>query len=115
MILLGVSCASFALLSGFDLATAEDLAWQESPVKLSKDVELKVPPEFGNLVAVTQDSEIHHLYFQDSQGTIRIVRVGQPGASVKSRRPMDLLSPTVHVLNRGPAKVEESSAGYRGY
>ena len=65
----------------------------------------KVPESFGRLVQVAVSSDIHYLYFQDDAGTIRIVPVGQRGAGQHSRAPIQLLSTSVFVIERGGKSI----------
>lgn len=64
------------------------------------DVPLAVPPEYGRLVNVAVSSEVHHLYFEDAKGTIRIVLLGPAGAVQKARHGFQLLVPEVYLINR---------------
>ena len=65
----------------------------------------KVPESFGRLVQVAVSSDIHYLYFEDTAGTIRIVPVGQRGAGQHSRAPIQLLSTSVFVIERGGKSI----------
>ena len=65
----------------------------------------KVPESFGKLVQVAISADIHYLYFDDAAGTIRIVPVGQRGASQRSRAPIQLLSASVFVIERGGKSI----------
>ena len=56
-------------------------------------------------MGVAVSSEVHHLYFEDHRGTIRVVLVGFSGAGLRARQPIQLLSPQVRVIERGPARV----------
>ena len=60
----------------------------------------EVPKQYGRLVDVAVSSEIHHLYFQDGAGRIRIVLVGHRGAVQHTRSPIQLLTHDVYVLER---------------
>ena len=60
----------------------------------------EVPKRYGQLVSVAVSSEIHHLYFQDGAGKIRIILVGHRGAVQHARSPIQLLTPDVYVLER---------------
>ncbi len=63
---------------------------------------LNIPSAYGALVSVAVSSEVHHLYFQDKQGTIRIVLVGPKGAVQRARHGLQLLSQDVYVIERKP-------------
>ena len=73
---------------------------QEIQVSASRNASLVVPPEYGRLVSVVADSEVHHLYFEDSQGTIRVVLVGRSGAVQRARQNFQLLTRDVYVIGR---------------
>jgi hypothetical protein len=68
----------------------------------------KVPEEYGRLVQVAVSSDIQYLYFEDGAGTIRIVPVGQRGAVQRSRAPVQLLSSSVFVIERGGKSIPAS-------
>ena len=60
----------------------------------------EVPKRYGRLVNVAVSSDIHHLYFQDGAGRIRIVLLGRRGAVQHARAPIQLLTSDVYVLER---------------
>ncbi len=60
----------------------------------------EVPKRYGRLVNVAVSSDIHHLYFQDGSGRIRIVLLGRRGAVQHARAPIQLLTNDVYVLER---------------
>ena len=60
-----------------------------------------IPERYGRLVNVVVNSEIHHLYFEDGAGTIRVVLLGPRGAVQRSRNPLQLLSTDAFVIKRG--------------
>ena len=62
----------------------------------------KLPEGYGRLVNVVISSEVHYLYFEDQRGTIRVVLIGPRGAVPRSRAPLQLLSPDIYVITRGP-------------
>ena len=59
-----------------------------------------VPKQYGRLVNVAVSSEIHHLYFQDGAGKIRVVLLGRRGSVQHARSPIQLLTHDVYVLER---------------
>jgi hypothetical protein len=59
-----------------------------------------IPEGYGPLVNVVVSSEVHHLYFQDGAGVIRIVLVGQRAAASRARAALHLLSPSVYRIDR---------------
>ena len=64
---------------------------------------LEIPSAYGSLVDVAVSSEIHHLYFQDSQGEIRVVLIGPHAAAQKARHAIQTLSDKVYVIKRTPS------------
>lgn len=70
----------------------------------------KVPESYGRLVQVAVSSDIHYLYFEDEAGAIRIVPVGQRGAVQRSRAPIQLLSTSVVVIERGGKSIPAAPA-----
>ena len=60
-----------------------------------------LPSQYGRLVNVVVNSEVHYLYFEDPAGTIRIVLIGPSGAISRSRKQLELLSPDVTFIKRG--------------
>ena len=60
-----------------------------------------LPSRYGRLVNVGISAEVHYLYFEDSTGTIRVVRIGPPGAVSRARQQLQLLSPDVTLIKRG--------------
>lgn len=73
---------------------------EEVPIEVAQGAVLSLPPGYGRLVGVAVISEVHHLYFEDAQGTIRLVRVGQKGAVQRARQGLQLLSRDVFVIGR---------------
>ena len=69
-----------------------------------------IPEGYGRLVNVVVSSEVHHLYFQDDAGVIRIVLVGQRAAAFRARTALHLLSPNVYRIDRG-GPATSTSAG----
>ena len=61
----------------------------------------KVPKGYGRLINVAVSAEVHHLYFLDHEGTIRIVLLGPRGASQRARHAFQLLSSQVYRVERG--------------
>ena len=72
---------------------------------------LTVPPTYGRLVTVAVSSEVHHLYFEDKQGTIHIVLVGPKGAVQRARHRFQLLSQNVFTIER-KAKEDQPDDTY---
>ncbi len=73
----------------------------EDRMQTVNDAAFVIPKQYGRLVNVVVNSEIQHLYFEGDDGTIRIVMIGQRGAVVRTRTPIQLLSPSVYVIRRG--------------
>ncbi|MDP3766865.1 MAG: hypothetical protein Q8S13_02515 [Dehalococcoidia bacterium] len=68
---------------------------------------LTIPRAYGRLASVAVTADIHHLYFEDASGTIRIVRIGPGSAAQRGRYETELLTPDVHVVSREPAAGAE--------
>ena len=69
-----------------------------------------IPETYGRLVNVVVSSEVHYLYFEDGAGTIRVMQVGPRGAVQRSRNPLQLLSPDVFVMKRGPESAPQAGS-----
>ncbi|MBI3330650.1 MAG: hypothetical protein HYZ96_00900 [Candidatus Omnitrophica bacterium] len=75
----------------------------ETPMETVGRTAFSVPKAYGRLAAVVERSEIHHLYFEDGQGVIRVVLLGPRGAAARARNALQLLSSDVYVIERGHA------------
>ena len=88
-------------------ATAQGADRQEQLTDLAMETLNKepfiLPASYGRLVAVTVDSEVQHLYFQDEAGAVRIVLIGPRGAASRARSAMELLSQDAYLIKRGPS------------
>ena len=78
------------------------LKLNESTVQNIRGNRFQIPQSYGRLVSVVNSSDIHYLYFEDSQGQIRVVQIGLRGAVQRSRNPLQLLTPDVHLIERDP-------------
>ena len=78
------------------------LKLNESTVQNIRGNRFQIPQSYGRLVSVINSSEIHYLYFEDVQGQIRVVQIGLRGAVQRSRNPLQLLTPDVHLIERDP-------------
>ncbi len=96
-LLLGIIVSSIA--EGQDEARYEKL--MDLPMETVGRTLFHVPASYGQLVNVVVSSDVHYLYFEDQDGTIRVITVGLGSASSKARRPLQLLSPDVHLIKRG--------------
>ena len=98
------------LLAGLALSAAAHgeeaevgtLKLNQNTVQNIRGNRFQVPQSYGKLVSVVNDSDIHYLYFEDAQGQIRVVQIGLRGAVQRSRNPLQLLTPDVHVIERDP-------------
>jgi len=82
---------------------ASPSALTETIVEAATGEALSIPPSYGRLVSVVvSSSEVHHLYFQDERGTIRVVLIGPRGALPRARQALQLLSTSVFTLERKP-------------
>lgn len=106
---LGVACG-LALASA---AQGEEPATQltEAPLETIGRAVFNLPTAYGRLVDVVESSEIHHLYFEDNQGVIRVVLIGPRGAAGRARNALQLLSSDVYVIKRGQAGAEAVPGG----
>lgn len=95
-IVLGLALASAAHGEPQNANRLEDVL-----VTTSNNAAFKLPSEYGRLVSVAVRAEIHHLYFEGPDGTIRIVLVGPRGAIQRARNELQLLTPEVYVIKRG--------------
>ncbi len=89
-------------LGSVTLRAAEPERLQETMLAVGGGESLVIPQEYGPLVDVAVSSGVHHLYFQDSQGRIRIVLVGARGAKQGARHAVELLTDSVYVIQRKP-------------
>lgn len=77
---------------------------EEAPVNATTDqYEFALPAEYGRLVSVAIRAEVHHLYFEGRDGTVRIILVGPRGSVQRARSELQLLTPEVYVIPRGQA------------
>lgn len=81
----------------------ESARLEEVAVNAGSRATFAVPPEYGRLADVAVNSGVHYLYFEDSQGVIRLVLIGPRGAVPRSRLDVQLLSPQVYVVERAAA------------
>ena len=79
----------------------EELKLTESAIENIRGNPFKIPEAYGRLVSVVSNAEIHYLYFEDPQGQVRVVLIGQRGAVQRSRNPLQLLTPEVQLIKRG--------------
>ena len=79
---------------------AEEEKLREIAVTTTKDAPVTVPPEYGHLVSVISKSEVQYLYFEASDGTVRIVLMGAGSALQQARTSLQLLTSGVYVINR---------------
>jgi len=85
------------------------LVLTELPMETLGRTIFQLPKEYGRLAEVAVSAEVHYLYFEDPQGTIRVVPVGRRGAVQRSRTQLHLLSSDVYLVERG--NVPRVSAG----
>ena len=69
-------------------------------VQMANDSPFVIPPEYGHLVSVVNKGEVHYLYFEAADGTIRVVLVGTRGALQQARTELQLLTTDTYVLPR---------------
>ena len=93
---------------GIALGVALAGAAHGQEAKLFHEVEIQtirgtgftLPKEFGRLVNVVVDSEVHYLYFEDRSGTLRIAAVGPRGAVTRAKNQLQLLTQDVALIKR---------------
>ena len=88
------------LLTPSALAEEQKSLFEEIPLAAGGGTTLSIPPEYGELVSVVESSEVHHLYFQDRAGIIRIVLIGPRGAAQRAKHVLQLLSDEVYTIKR---------------
>ena len=80
----------------------------ELEMQTIKGTPFTLPKEFGRLVNVVADSEVHYLYFEDRSGNLRIVLIGTRSAVTRARATLQLLTQDVAVIKREkPAEKPE--------
>ena len=101
------------IIAGFGAATLAHGQMQKESMKLEEvtisrgDYEgLTIPRAYGRLVSVAVTADIHHLYFEDTDGTIRIIRLGPSSAGQRGRYETELLSADVYMVPRERAAAE---------
>ncbi|MBI2104448.1 MAG: hypothetical protein HYT90_02535 [Candidatus Omnitrophica bacterium] len=104
------------IICGVALASAaqgqeEAAPLTEAPMETIGRAAFSVPKGYGRLAAIVESSEIHHLYFEDGQGTVRVVLIGPRGAAARARNALQLLSSDVYVIERGLGAVEVVPSG----
>ncbi|PIQ84765.1 MAG: hypothetical protein COV75_00555 [Candidatus Omnitrophica bacterium CG11_big_fil_rev_8_21_14_0_20_63_9] len=92
-----------AMAYGQDDDALQSARLEEIAVGAGSRATFAVPPEYGRLADVAVNSGVHYLYFEDSQGVIRLVLIGPRGAVPRSRLDVQLLSPQVYVVERAAA------------
>jgi len=78
----------------------EQNLFEEAPLEAGRGAVLSIPPGYGDLISVVESSEVHHLYFQDRSGVIRMILVGPRGAAQRAKHELQLLSNTVYTIER---------------
>ncbi len=78
---------------------------RETAVGAPRGTTLAIPPQYGSLVGVVMSSDVHHLYFQDARGTIRILLIGAPGAVQRARQKLQLLTNEVYTIERRAPEI----------
>ncbi len=106
---LGVVCGVGLASAAQGQEAATQLA--EAPMETIGRAAFGVPKGYGRLVSVVESSEIHHLYFEDGQGVIRVVLIGPRGAAARARNALQLLSSDVYVIKRGQGGAEVPPGG----
>ena len=100
----GVLGVSMGVALGMALAGAahgqEAKPFHEVDMQTVRGTGFILPKEFGKLVNVVVDSEVHYLYFEDRSGTLRIALVGPRGAVTRARNQLQLLTQDVVLIKR---------------
>ena len=71
-------------------------------------VPLTLPAAYGHLAGVVGTDETHYLYFEDGQGTLRIVAIG-PRGTARTKNPFQLQSTSTWVIDRHAAPSAAAS------
>ena len=79
--------------------------FEEVPISTANNETFQIPPEYGHLVNAAVRADVHYLYFEASDGTVRIVLVGPRGAIQRARNELQLLTPEILVIKRGRESV----------
>ncbi len=66
--------------------------------------QVSIPKEYGKFVSVVESGGVHYLYFQDEEGTIRIVLLGIKGIASRSKVDLEALPHSVYKILRGKSK-----------
>lgn len=73
-------------------------------VAAANNAPFEIPREYGRLAGVAVRGEIHHLYFEGADGSIRVVLIGPRGSIQRARNELQLLTPDVFLIPRGSAR-----------
>jgi len=85
---------------------------EETPISLRGST-ISIPRSYGRLVDVVENNQIHYLYFEDAEGMIRIVLVGQRGTGVKANQELEMLSSNVYLLPRNEQFSSHQNPNYK--
>ena len=80
---------------------------EESPVTL-KGSAITVPRSYGHLVSVVENNQIHYLYFEDAEGTIHVVLLGNKGTSLKASQTLEVISSNAYLLPRNDSSASSA-------
>ncbi|MBI4343062.1 MAG: hypothetical protein HY599_06815 [Candidatus Omnitrophica bacterium] len=100
-ILAGVVLGLMVAAAAHSEEPKEELKLQERELENVRGNPFKIPETYGRLVNVVVNGEVHYLYFEDGDGQIRVVLIGQRGAVQRSRNPLQLLTGDVQLIKRG--------------
>lgn len=106
VLLLGVILGLGAATLAYGQMQKESAKLEEVTISRGDYEGLAIPRAYGRLVSVAVTADIHHLYFEDVDGVIRIVRLGPASAGQRGRYETELLSGDVYVVPRGRAAAE---------
>lgn len=93
------------LILGFVLASrafgqSEEPRLAEIPIAADRGASLVIPREYGHLAEVAVTANVHYLYFEDGEGTLRLILVGPRGSATKIARELQLLGAETYTIKR---------------
>ncbi len=92
---LWISCLGVLLAT----TTAVGAELEEAPVTF-KGAAITIPKSYGRLVSVVETNQIHYLYFEDTDGAIRVLLVSNKGTNLRASQALEMLSPNAYLIPR---------------
>ena len=96
-----IGLALGVLLGSSAHAEVEKVKLEEVAMTSINNEALEIPNEYGRLVNAALRADVHYLYFEAPDGSVRVVLIGPRGAIQRTRNELQLLTPEVLLIKRG--------------